>query len=64
VWVYLKREDLEFIDGVRTLIGAGSRGETIKFLLRLLRLMIPRADLVVRFVSQALSEEERQLLQK
>ena len=55
--MYLRPEELEFLDGVMQLTGIRSRGETARFLLRLLRLIIPRVDLVTRLVAEILSEE-------
>ena len=60
VWTYLKPYDLEYLDSVRVLLSGDpptmSRGEALQFCLRLLRLILPRADLITRVVPILLEE--------
>ena len=60
VWTYLKPYDLEYLDGVRILLSGDppkmSRGEALQFCLRLLRLILPRVDLITEVVANVLRE--------
>jgi len=57
VWVYLKPSDVEYIQTVQNLLGLESFSDTVRFVIRLCRLMLPRANLVSRLVSEMLGEE-------
>jgi len=57
VWVYLKPSDIQYIQTVQHILGLESTSDTIRFVIRLCRLMIPRANLVSKIVSEMLGEE-------
>ena len=54
--VYLDEEDIDYIDSVGKLIGAKSRSEAIRFCIKLLRLILPRANLISKIVLRYLEE--------
>jgi len=57
VWSYLGGSDLEYVETVQRILGLESRSETIRFLIRLCRLIIPRANIISRIVTEVLNEE-------
>ena len=61
VVVYLDESDVEYLNSVRTLIGTHSMSDTVRFCLKLLRLIIPRATYIAKLISLIMSEEEREL---
>ncbi len=57
VWVYLKPSEVEYVQTVQSLLGLESTSDTIRFVIRLCRLMLPHANLVSKLVSEMLGEE-------
>jgi len=60
VWTYLKPYDLDYLDAVRVLLSGNppkmSRGEALRFCLRLLRAVLPRVELITRVVPLVLEK--------
>ena len=46
VWVYLDRSDVEFLEKLGTLIGETTLSGTIKFAIKLVRMIVPSPDLI------------------
>ncbi|MBW2675746.1 MAG: hypothetical protein JRD89_20460 [Deltaproteobacteria bacterium] len=57
VWTYIGGADLEYVEAVQRVLGLESKSETLRFIIRLCKLMVPRADIVNRIVLTALQEE-------
>lgn len=51
-WVYLNDNDLNYIDKLMAKVGEPSRGKTILFIIRMLRVMIPNIDRVRQLFAQ------------
>ena len=61
-WVYLKPSEIEYVQTIQHVLGLDSTSETMRFMIRLCRLLLPRANLVTRIVSEALKVEESKSL--
>jgi len=62
IWTYLRPADIAYLDAVRTLLSGGnppdmSRGEALRFCLRLLRLILPRIEWIRDAVLEAVNRE-------
>jgi len=54
VWLYLKPDDVEFLNNVGSLIGCTSRHKQIEFVIKTFRLIIPHATLAPSVISELL----------
>lgn len=56
VQVYLDPEDYSYVNALKGIIGLRSDSEAVRFALKLLRMVLPRANLVVSCVLKQLEE--------
>jgi len=54
--VYLDQSDVEFIEAVKNMLGFEDYSGTVRFLIKLLRLILPHANYVARLVMQWMEE--------
>jgi len=56
IQVFLDESDVKYIQMVRNLLGIESNSEAVRFLIKLLRLILPRAPYVAQVVSRLMEE--------
>jgi len=57
VQVYLSDSDLQYVNAIKDLVCLRSNSEAVRFCIRLLRLLLPKANLVVEIVAKLLENE-------
>ena len=58
VQVFFDESDMQYIYSVRKVAGFESNSETVRFLVKLLRLILPKAPYVAYIISELMREEE------
>ena len=59
VQVFFDETDMQYIYSVRKVAGFESNSETVRFLVKLLRLILPKAPYVAYIISELMREEEK-----
>jgi len=59
VWTYLKPYDLEYLKSLQEVMGFPTLSETLRFSLRLLRVVLPQSSLVSWFVREMFEEASK-----
>lgn len=59
VQVYLDESDMEYVSAVKSLCGFSSTSEATRFCIKLLRMILPKANLIARIVAEVLAVNER-----
>ena len=58
--VYLDKDDIEYVESIMFFTGIKSRSEAVRFILKMFRLIFPRARYFASIVSRLIEEEEKQ----
>lgn len=61
IQVFLDESDIEYVSSVKNLLGFESKSETVRFIIKLLKLILPKAPYVAYIVSELMKQEENTL---
>ena len=59
IQVYLDKDDVEFIETIMLFTGIKKRSEAVRFVLKMFRLIFPRAHYFANIVYRLMQEEQK-----